>query len=166
LARSPRRTRRHLIERTHSIDIRQLKRNGQIGAGAAFIMLSLVGGGHSCTIRLAHLERPVIGGVRTYFCCPSCDRRCDLLYSHPHIACRRCHKLAFASENETRMNRARRQFLKRRGRLGQTQGSVIAPFPNKPKWWRWPRYLRMRDDAILQGREYWRIVQKAMMKLF
>jgi hypothetical protein len=152
--RAPRRTRRHLIERTHSIDVRRLKRNSQIAPGETAITLCTVADGRSSKIRLADIERPVFGGVRTYFHCPYCDRRCDLLYACPHIACRRRHRLAFASENEPRVNRALRRLLKQRERLGQTVDGIVAPFPNKPKWARWPRYLRTRRAAMQREREY------------
>ena len=64
-------------------------------------MVLLWTGGARSEIRLAHLERPVFGGFRTYFCCPGCDRLCDLLYACPNIACRRCHNLAW---NHSRLN--------------------------------------------------------------
>ena len=147
---------RNLVERTPCIDIRALKRNGQIATGETSVMLCLVGEGQTARIRLANLERPVLGGVRTYFCCPACDRQCDLLYMQPNLACRRCHGLAFASENETRANRALRKSIKRRERLGQVAGGVVAPFPCKPKWGRWARYLRIRRQALLEEREHWR----------
>jgi hypothetical protein len=106
--------------------------------------------------QLGHLERPVFGGFRTYFLCPTCDRQCDLLYSSPHIACRICHRLAFSSENETKTFRRLRQVLKRRECLGQLEGGVVVDFPPKPKWWRWPTYLRVRRQAFQQEREHWR----------
>jgi hypothetical protein len=165
-AATPRRTRRHLVERSHAIDVRRMKRNGQIRSDETAITLCAIAGGGSSRIRLAHLERPVFGGVRTYFCCPACDRRCDLLYSRPSIACRRCHNLAYASENEARASRTLRGMLKRRDRLGQVEGGVIAPFPGKPKWRRWPRYLRTRREAMQRERDYWRIEGSAMLKKY
>src|SRR6185503_5117038 len=106
-------------------------------------------------VRLTHLERPVVGGFRTYFCCPGCGRHCDLLYLCPNLACRRCHRLAFASENETPVSRDLRRLLKNRQRLGQSEGGVVMPFPSKPKWWRWARYLRTRKRCVREEREYW-----------
>src|SRR5205085_2087553 len=71
------------------------------------------------------------------------------------LPCRRCHKLAFASENESRNSRELRQLFKVRERLGQVEGGIIAPFPGKPKWARWPHYLRLRREAMQREREYW-----------
>ena len=148
-----RRSQRNLIEQTPYVDVRELKRGGKIAPDSAFVLLCM--GGRSETVRLAHLVRPVFGGIRTYFCCPRCDSRCDLLYVKSSLACRRCHDLAFASENETPADRALRKLIKRRKRLGQTKGGVAASFPCKPKWWRWPRYLRIRQQALQQEREHW-----------
>jgi len=86
-----------------------------------------------------------------------------LLYACPNIACRRCHNLAFASENETQAGRSLRRLLKQRDRLGQAEGGVVAPFPSKPRWWRWPRYLRARRKAMQREREYWRDFHAAMV---
>lgn len=102
--------------------------------------------------------------MRTHFLCPACNRRCDLLYLCPHLACRVCHRLAHASESEAREDRARRRLFKRRERLGQREGGVVAPFPGKPKWCRWPRYLRIRRQGMQEEREYWRAVYATMVK--
>jgi hypothetical protein len=154
---------RQLIEATNSIALRALKRNGQVRAGDAAITLCSVANGQLTRVRLIHLERPVFGGVRTYFLCPVCDRQCEFLYSRSHIACRLCHQLAFASENELKTDRMLRQLHKRRDRLGQTSGGVISPFPGKPKWWRWPTYLRTRRQGIHREREYWQTLHLAMV---
>jgi len=69
---------------------------------------------------------------------------------------RRCHNLCFACENEPKAARARRCLFKLRERLGQVDGGVIAPFPSKPKWVRWPRYLRVRREALRRG-AIWRL---------
>ena len=40
------------------------------------------------------------GGTQTYFCCPLCDRRCNVLYrpiKRKPFACRRCHDLTYES---------------------------------------------------------------------
>src|ERR1700730_8364230 len=98
--RTPRATRRGLVEQTPTIDIRRLKRDGRVGPDDAVVTLRTVANGQSYRIRLTHLERPIFGGVRTHFLCPACNRRCDLLYLRPNLACRVCHRLAYVSENE------------------------------------------------------------------
>jgi len=166
MARSSKRLRpppRQLIEATSSIALRELKRNGQGRAEDAVITLCAVTNGQLTRVRLIHLERPVFGGVRTYFLCPVCDRQCEFLYSRSHIACRLCHRLAFASENESKTDRMLRQLQKRRDRLCQTSGGVVSPFPGKPKWRRWPTYLRTRRQGIHSEREYWQTLYLAMV---
>jgi hypothetical protein len=153
---------RSAIELTHSIDIRRLKRDGQVSTGDPVVLCVVANGNIQSLVRLVHLERPVFGGFRSYFLCPSCDRRCDLLYSTPHIACRICHRLAFSSENETKTFRRLRQLLKRRERLGQVKGGIVASFPAKPKWWRWPKYLRIRRQGIRQELKHWRAIHVAL----
>jgi hypothetical protein len=164
MSRTARATLRHLVEQTPTIDIRRLKRDGHIGPDDAVVTLRTVPDGQSYMVRIAHLERPVFGGVRSHFLCPACNRRCDLLYLRPNLACRVCHRLAYASENEVREARARRRLFKRRERLGQREGGVVAPFPAKPKWWRWPLYLRIRRQGMQEEREYWQAFYAAMVK--
>jgi hypothetical protein len=165
MTRTSRATRRNLVEQTHCIDIRRLKRDGRIRPGETAVKLCTVADGQSYRVRLAHLERPVFGGVRTHFLCPACDRRCDLLYLRPNLACRVCHRLAYVSENEVREDRVRRRLFKVRERLGQSEGGMVAPFPGKPKWWRWPRYLRIRRKGMQEEREYWQAAYAAMFKV-
>src|SRR5262249_31656465 len=140
---------------THGIGVRRLRRDGQVSAGDTAIVCT-VGDRHRSRVRLVHLERPIFGGVRSYFLCPTCDRHCDLLYSRQHTACRKCHRLAYASEKEPRSARRLRQMFKRRERLGQMEGGIVAAFPAKPKWWRWPKYLRIWQQGVRREREHWR----------
>jgi hypothetical protein len=50
------------------------------------------------------------GGHRSFFQCPSCSRRCRLLYGEPFLAasgwkCRKCWNLAYASQRQRRRAR-------------------------------------------------------------
>lgn len=65
-----------------------------------------------------------LGGERVWFCCPVCARRCAILYPRPAIACRQCHKLTYASRNETDCDQASRQADRIRKRLGWELGIV------------------------------------------
>ena len=150
---------RQLIEATAAIDLRWLKRHGQILPTDTCVTLCTPANGRVDQVRLVHLERPVFGGVRTYFLCPACERRCEVLYWRPELACRVCHDLAYACENASKMDRALYRLQKRRHSLGQTDGRLVVPFPGKPKWWRWPRYLRLRRQAKQREREYWRALR-------
>jgi len=57
--------------------------------------------------------RMYFGGRRLWFRCPRCDGRCRVLFGTWRIACRRCHKLRYASQKESKEDRATRAMLKR-----------------------------------------------------
>jgi hypothetical protein len=154
---------RQLVELTHSIDVRRLKSEGQVSAKDAAIVCIVAECAQSL-VRLVHLKRPGFGGFRTYFLCPTCDRQCDLLYAKPHIACRICHRLAFSSENETKTFRRLGKMLKRRRRLGQASGGIVTGFPVKPKWWRWPTYLRIRRQGVREELAHWLTLSAALAR--
>ncbi len=74
------------------------------------------------------------GGKRPWFLCPSCGRRCGVLYSSgSRIICRRCGGLSYESQNEPRPFRALRKALKIRGRLGGS-ANMTDPFPSRPRY--------------------------------
>ena len=88
-------------------------------------------------------------GRRAWFHCPSCCRRCRVLYGGAYFRCRKCHGLRYESQYETGYSRAASQSHKLRERLGYS-GSLDDPFPPKPKGMHWKTYerLRARDDQL------------------
>jgi hypothetical protein len=70
--------------------------------------------------------------------------------------------LAFSSENETKTFRRLGKILKRRRRLGQASGGIVTGFPVKPKWWRWPTYLRIRRQGGREELAHWRALSAAL----
>ena len=89
------------------------------------------------------------GGARQWFACPSCQRRCRILYGGSNFRCRTCHGLKYESQYEDPICRATSQRHKLRGRLGQ-HDSLDEPFPDKPKGMHWKTYRRLagRDEAL------------------
>lgn len=89
------------------------------------------------------------GGRRQWFICPSCQRRCRIVYGGSYFRCRKCHHLKYESQYEDPICRAAGQRHKLRDRLGQ-QDSLDEPFPDKPKGMHWKRYRRLaeRDEAL------------------
>ena len=94
-----------------------------------------------------------LGGRRPWFRCEVytnrkyCGSRAAILYSAGELfACRRCHRLAYASQNETPYLRAIRRTRKIRMCLG-TGFSFAEPFPDKPPGMHWQTYIRMRLAA-------------------
>ena len=134
---------RRFVEHTECLDIREMRRNGKIPDGAQAMGVSH-GGGPAINVQLAGRTRGQISGIRLYFCCPACARRCEVLYVRPQrLACRQCLKLAYVSENAGRLTRRVRRLQQLRERLGAPpESSSLGPFPRKPKWMRWATYER------------------------
>lgn len=91
------------------------------------------------------------GGRRHWFGCPSCKRRCRIIYGGSHFRCRNCYRLKYESQYEPIFGRAADQRHKLRKRLGQV-GSLEDPFPTKPKGMHWKTYRRLetRDQDLEQ----------------
>jgi hypothetical protein len=104
-------------------------------------------------VRIVHVSCP-FGGTRPYFICPgvvrghTCNHRVAKLYGPGrYFLCRRCYRLAHASQNESEWGRAIRRAGKIRLRLGGDAG-LVAPFPSKPKGM-WQRtYDRLRERSL------------------
>jgi hypothetical protein len=83
------------------------------------------------------------GGRRLWFRCPRCDRRCRVLYGTWRIACRRCHRLRYLSQRETREDRATRAMLKIVRRLAPDDPDPCNDLPEKPEGMHWSTYDRL-----------------------
>lgn len=88
-------------------------------------------------------------GRRTWFQCPSCHRRCRIIYGGSRFRCRRCHNLVYESQYEPAFARSASMALKIREKLGD-RGGVADPFPEKPKGMHWKTYQRLE-------RKYYRL---------
>lgn len=82
------------------------------------------------------------GGMRQWFRCPGCNRRCRVLYGGSRFYCRRCCRLGYASQSEDRVQRIISRDQEVRERLGG-DGSVDDFFPPKPKGMHWKTYWRL-----------------------
>jgi hypothetical protein len=100
-----------------------------------------------------------LGGVRWWFLCPGCNRRCAILY--PRL-CRLCRNLSYQSEHLSPADRLIKKAINIRTGLGQTSGGVLVPFPLKPKYMRWHTYLRIRAEATeIERRIAVNLIQKS-----
>src|SRR4029453_15964735 len=101
------------------------------------------------------------GGVRHWFACPSCGRRCRIVYGGLHFRCRVCRHARYESQYEhpalrvgSRRWRIRQKLQEREGprwRWGLDDG-----FPPKPPRMHSRTYRRLQAlDEPLAGR--WRI---------
>ena len=84
---------------------------------------------------------PHYGGRRFWFCCPGCGGRARILYS-PDFHCRRCSGLLHPSTRQTTRDRAVARAVGIRRGLGAS-GSLLEPFPIKPKGMRRRAWLKL-----------------------
>jgi hypothetical protein len=92
------------------------------------------------------------GGVRYWFLCPDCSRRCAILY--PQV-CRICSDGRYHVELLSPAHRRITKAIRMRRRLGQTEGGIIARFPKKLKWMRWHTYLRLHAECEALEKSIW-----------
>ena len=91
-------------------------------------------------------------GRRNWFECPTCRRRCRILYGGSYFRCRRCHSLKYDTQYSSPFSSGASRVLRIRQRLGD-KGSIDDPFPEKPKGMHWKTYERLQVEADhLQGR--------------
>jgi hypothetical protein len=90
-------------------------------------------------------------GRRRCFLCPTCGRKCRILYGGSYFRCRYCHRLKYESQYEPPFARAASRALKIRARLG-CEGGMDEPFAEKPKGMHWRTYNRLKArDQHLQN---------------
>lgn len=58
------------------------------------------------------------GGVRHWFACPCCGRRCAVLYLGQRVACRQCYRLQYPSQSDDVTGNSWRKTRKLAARLG------------------------------------------------
>ena len=83
------------------------------------------------------------GGHRQWFECPSCLKRCRIIYGGSYFRCRRCHGLHYESQYEPAFARQANRARRLRKMLGGPEG-VDDLLPEKPKGMHWAN-LRSRD---------------------
>lgn len=102
------------------------------------------------------------GGQRTWFNCPKCYKRTATIYERgKYFLCRHCHNLAYESQNESDSDRLMRKAQTIRERLGGS-GSLLEPFPPKPKGMHWNTYRRLKNQADRYEGRTWGIMTKKM----
>jgi hypothetical protein len=94
-------------------------------------------------------SRPPFGGLRWWFVCPRENRRVRKLYlpvGGRHFWSRHAYELAYASQRETKFDRALRRARKLRLRLGGDPADDECP--DKPPRMRWATYNRLMDKLV------------------
>lgn len=85
---------------------------------------------------------PNLGGIRYWFVCPACSRRCAFLYGGTHFRCRLCLDICYKTQLEDKLNRAFSRLDKIREKLNNHDG-IASGFPLKPKWMRYKTYHKL-----------------------
>ena len=136
---------RPIAEHMLRLDVRRLHREGWLRPGLAFTLkwswrdepagnICIVTNTDSIRLLYTHgsgenretMDYPVnldwtpcnYGGTRTWFLCPRCGRRVGVLFGGKRFLCRHCQGVAYAVENENRLDRLLRRsnMLRERGK--------------------------------------------------
>ncbi len=78
-------------------------------------------------------DEPIPGVGRPWFECPVCRQRCRHLYLRDTIACRRCHRLDYASRHLRRQMPTLGRAERLRRKLGDCSLQAFAPLPTRPR---------------------------------
>jgi hypothetical protein len=138
---------RRVVEATDSVHICEVREAGFWTKGVAAIRLD------GFPVLIDWRTTP-FGGSRAYFLCPKCSRRVEILYAAPHFACRRCHHLAYQSENRTPLWRKCVKLRKLQNKAGADTSRLPCQIPPKPKWQRWHTYLNLRRKTQAADHEF------------
>jgi hypothetical protein len=88
-------------------------------------------------------------GERRWFLCPFCGERRAILYSYPYFMCRICVGLPYGSQSQSTKTRRLGKAVEQRLKMGGT-GSLLDPFPPRPKGMRETTYGRLkREDSVI-----------------
>lgn len=91
------------------------------------------------------------GGERSWFLCPRCMSRRDVLFSvKGRFRCRACHDLAYTSTREDELGQIDRRIWKIAEQLGYTGSDFPFRLPNggKPRYMHWNRYEALVGEWI------------------
>ncbi|MCC5973843.1 MAG: hypothetical protein JJT81_07285 [Rubellimicrobium sp.] len=108
---------------------------------------------HRVGVRLIGIDTTPcpFGGERCWFLCPVCGRRCVTIYQG--FRCRLCVGERYRVEHMSPLDRMFAKARKLRRSLGQTDEYLARPIPEKPKYMKWGRYLRIRTEIGRVERE-------------
>lgn len=101
------------------------------------------------------------GGRRQWVLCPSCDRRCAIVYRDARgkrWGCRICMNGRYRTEHRSPKDRRRLKAFKVRRKLGQQDNNLGKPFPEKPHHMHWRTYEAIKGEALRRECE---IIQEA-----
>lgn len=92
---------------------------------------------------------PNFGGIRLWYSCPVCDRRCGILYIPPgatQVACRTCWDLSYRSQRWSRsifLHLVRVDQLKKRLQRNTQEQEISHVVPSRPHGMSRQQYVRL-----------------------
>lgn len=105
------------------------------------------------------------GGERRWFICPSCARRCAVLFAGEQFSCRVCLNLGYRSQYEDPRFRFLSKARKLRQRLGGSANMTL-PFPDKPRGMHRATFERLYDEGRTLERAGLRALAGSCQKLY
>lgn len=150
------------VNQFQTVDIRQYRKMYRLRPGEPATVqfeYSIRGGPPFIPVSAPIVWIPYHYGLRPFFECPRCGRRCCLLYLAEQCACRQCLGLSYPVQFETKQNQGFRRAWKARKKLVQPDGNSTCstPIPDwkKPKGMHWATFNRLRDEARQAAAELW-----------
>ena len=146
------------VNQFNTVDIRQMKKAQGLTAdkpGRVEFSYGLRRGPAHIAVSALVVWVPYRFGLRPFFECPQCGRRCCLLYLAEKCACRQCLRLAYPVQFETKLDQGFRRAWKDRHRAkaahrGDSLGSEIRDC-HKPKGMHWQTFNRLREQAAVSA---------------
>lgn len=175
-----------ITENLHRIDIRWLKKQGQLSPGNVCGLSWSWGNKKTGSIgfmmesdcmKLKYRCRPNseewepleqtifldrtpchFGGHRKWFLCTQCRKRVVVIYeAEGKFLCRHCCDLTYASQRENKLDRFMRKARKIRARLGASN-NLMAPLLSKPKNMHQKTFDRLRAEENHVNNHLWMII--------
>lgn len=155
----------------YDVDVRLLARQGRLREGAAFsyawygrggqlasIEVRVMGDqirfhyqydGHKNVDDFAHIITTDCnyGGVRHWFSCPCCGRRCAILYMGSRVECRKCYRLQYPSQSHDETDNIWRKKYRLSTRIGSNGADWR--WTQKPKGMHQATFQRIRWDLAV-----------------
>jgi hypothetical protein len=146
-------------ESHHRLDVRELARSGLLNGTGTLTWGNgpcVTVNGYSDSLKLEYVidgekfheqislikTRVHLGGHRSWFLCPGCDRRIAALYFVKRFRCRHCLDLRYQSQRDTPRFRAISRIQRARMKLGGT-GNLTKPLPTRPRYMHACTYQRL-----------------------
>ncbi len=150
------------VNQFHTVDIRQVRKTHGLTADTPArieFVYGLRNVPQSIPVSAAVVWVPYPYGLRPFFECPQCGRRCCLLYLAEQCACRQCLGLSYPVQFETKQDQGFRRAWKARKKLVQPDGRSTCgdwiPDWKKPKGMHWTTFNRLRSKANQAAAELW-----------